>query len=161
MGINFREMVNHAKKAGVANEQTMWESIDGFSDLLEELKESHPHIYWKFMRNQHGIMFHNHYDECFAVYDVGQMHSTNKEGKENQGAHWTCEQIEEATAGKKFPAGTSKWDKFVAFNASFHDWNKYFEDADILEIGYAFYFADEDWGDDTKVWEYISHRPTK
>lgn len=78
MGMNYREMVDHAKKAGVTNEQTMWESIDSFSELLEELKESHPQMYWDFMRKQHGIMFHNHYDEAFAVYDVSKMSYTGK-----------------------------------------------------------------------------------
>ena len=161
MGMNYREMVNHAKKAGVTNEQTMWESIDSFSELLEELKESHPQMYWDFMRKQHGIMFHNHYDEAFAVYDVSKRHYTSKSGEKKQGAYWTVEQIESSTAGMKFPAGTTKWDKYVAFNAAHSDFCKDFEDADVLKIGYAFFFADEDWGDDTKIWEYMSNKPRK
>lgn len=161
MGMNYREMVDHAKKAGVTNEQTMWESIDSFSELLEELKESHPQMYWDFMRKQHGIMFHNHYDEAFAMYDVSKMRYTSKSGEKKQGAYWTVEQIESATAGMKFPAGTTKWDKFVSFNAAHSDFCKDFEDADVLKIGYAFFFADEDWGDDTKIWEYMSNKPHK
>ena len=161
MGMNYREMVDHAKKAGVTNEKTMWESIDSFSELLDELKESHPQMYWDFMRKQHGIMFHNHYDEAFAIYDVSQVHYTDKSGMRHHGAYWTAEQIEAATQGMKFPMGTTKWDKFVAFNAAKSDFAKDFEDADILKIGYAFYFADEDWGDDTKVWEYMDDKPRK
>lgn len=161
MGMNYREMVNHAKKAGVTNEQTMWESIDSFSELLEELKETHPQMYWDFMRKQHGIMFHNHYDEAFAMYDVSKMHYTSKNGEKKQGAYWTVDQIESATAGMKFPAGTTKWDKYVSFNAAHSDFCKDFEDADVLKIGYAFFFADEDWGDDTKIWEYMSNKPRK
>jgi hypothetical protein len=42
MEMSYRKMVEHAKKAGVTNEQTMWESIDSFSELLEELEEYHP-----------------------------------------------------------------------------------------------------------------------
>ena len=154
-------MVDHAKKAGVTNEKTMWDSIDSFSELLEELKESHPQMYWDFMRKQHGIMFHNHYDEAFAMWDVSQMHYTDKNGVKHYGAYWTAEQIESATAGMKFPQGTTKYDKFVAFNASKNDWGKTFDDADILKIGYLFYFDDEDWGSETKVWEYISDKPHK
>lgn len=161
MGMNYREMVDHAKKAGVTNEQTMWESIDSFSELLEELKDAHPQMYWDFMRKQHGIMFHNHYDEAFAMYDVSKMHYTSKGGEKKQGAYWTVEQIESATAGMKFPAGTTKWDKFVAFNAAHSDFCKDFEDADVLKIGYSFFFADEDWGDDTKIWEYMLNKPHK
>ena len=161
MEMNYRHMVDHAKKAGVTNEKTMWDSIDSFSELLEELKESHPKLYWEFMRKQHGIMFHNHYDPAFAEWEVSQMHYTDKQGVKHHGAHWTVEQIETATAGMKFPQGTTPYDRFVAFNAAANDWGKDYEDADILKIGYDFYFADEDWGSDTKVWEYISHKPHK
>lgn len=161
MEMNYRHMVDHAKKAGVTNEKTMWESIDSFSELLEELKESHPKLYWGFMRKQHGIMFRNHYDEAFALWDVSQMYSTGKSGERKEGAHWTADQIESATMGLKFPSGTTKWDKFVAMNAAYHDFWKDFDDANVLKIGYDFYFADDDWGSDTKVWEYISHKPRK
>ena len=152
-------MVDTAKKAGVTNEKTMWESIDSFSELLEELKESHPQLYWDFMRKQHGIMYHGHYDEAFAMYDVSKMHSTDKSGEKKEGAHWTSEQIESAIAGLKFPNGTTKWDRYVGFNAAWHDWQKHYEDEDILKIGYLFYFADEDWGSESKVWEYMCKKP--
>ena len=159
MEMTYRHMVDHAKKAGVTNEKTMWESIDAFSELLEELKEAHPQMYWDFLRKQHGIMFHNHYDEAFAMWDVSKMHSSNKAGEKKEGAHWTCEQIEVATAGLRFPAGTTKWDKFVAFNAAFHDFWKDFDEANIIKIGHDFYFADEDWPSETKIWEYMEHKP--
>ena len=154
-------MVDHAKKAGLTNEKTMWESIDSFSELLEELKESHPQMYWDFMREQHGIMFHNHYDQSFAEYDVSQMHYTDKNGVKHYGAYWTAEQIESATQGMKFPQGTTKWDKFVAFNAAYSDFCRDFDDAQVLKIGWLFYFADEDWGSDTKIWEYMDDKPPK
>lgn len=161
MEMNYRYMVDHAKKAGLTNEKTMWESIDSFSELLEELKESHPQMYWDFMREQHGIMFHNHYDQSFAEYDVSQMHYTDKNGVKHYGAYWTAEQIESATQGMKFPQGTTKWDKFVAFNAAYSDFCRDFDDAQILKIGWLFYFADEDWGSDTKIWEYMDDKPPK
>ena len=157
--MNYRHMVEHAKKAGLTNEKTMWESIDSFSELLEELKESHPQLYWDFMRKQHGIMFHDHYDEIFGVLDVSQMYHTDKQGVKRKGAYWTLEQIETATAGMKFPQGTAPYDKYVAFNSAKHDWGKDYEDADILKIAYDFYFADEDWGDDGKIWDYMEHKP--
>lgn len=161
MEMNYRKMVEHAKKAGVTNEQTMWESIDSFSDLLEELEESHPILYWSFMRKQQGIMYHNHYDEEYAKYDVDQIHYTTKTGEKKYGAHWTVDQIEVATAGMRFPVGTTKWDKYVAFNSAFADFCKDFDDASILKIGHAFYFADEDWPTDTKIWDYMSCKTVK
>ena len=161
MEMSYRHMVDHAKKAGVTNEKTMWESIDSFSELLEELKESHPQLYWDFMRKQHGIMFHKHYDQDFAEWDVSQIHYTDKSGMKHHGAYWTADQVESATQAMKFPQGTTKWDKFVAFNAAYSDFCRDFDDAQILKIGYLFYFADEDWGSDTKIWEYMDDKPHK
>ena len=155
MEMNYRHMVDQAKKAGVTNEKTMWESIDSFSELLEELEESHPELYWEFMRNQHGIMYHGHYDEAFAMWDVNNIHYTNKAGEKKNGAHWTIDQVESATAGMRFPQGVNKYDKYVAMNLAYSDYCKHFDDADILKIGYAFFFADEDWEGDDKVWRYV------
>ena len=156
--MTYKHMVESAKKAGVTNEQKMWESIESFSELLEELKESHPQRYWDFMREQHGIMYGGHYDEMFALYDVGTMEYTDRTGSKRSGAHWTLEQIESATVGMRFAQGVTRWDKFVAFNAAFADLCKVLEEGDIIKAGYALYFADEDWGSDTKVWDMYEAR---
>ena len=155
----YKEMVTKAKAAGVTNEKTMWESIESFSDLLAQLKESHPDLYWEFMREQHGIMYRGHYDEHFAIYDVEHLRWTDKNGSKHSGAHWTVDQIEQATSGMHFPAGTTKWDKYVAFNAAYSDLCKEFDEGQILAAGFLLYFADEDWGSGTKIWEYMSEKP--
>lgn len=149
-------MVDSAKAAGNTNERMMWESIDSFSELLEEIREAHPQLYWDFMRKQHGIMHHGHYGEAFALYDVSKLMYTDKNGMKHVGAHWTMEQIETATAGMRFPAGVTKWDKYVAFNAAYADLCKVLDEEEILKAGHALYFADEDWGSDTKVWDMYS-----
>lgn len=156
--MNYKEIVEKAKAAGNFTEKQMWQSICSVADLLAEVKKGHPQMFWDFMREQHGIMFGNHYGREFAEYDVDQMYSTNKEGKKWQGAYWTVEQIEDATKDKAFPAGTTKWDKFVAFNAAKHDWGKSFDDDMILKIAYCFYFADEDFPKErgAKIWCYMS-----
>lgn len=159
--MTYKEIVMKAKAAGVTTEKTMWESIEAFSELLEELKESHPDKYWEFMREQMGIMYHGHYDEAFAFYDVGQMTWTDRNGMKHSGAHWTPDQVEQATGSMRFPAGTTKWDKYVAFNAAYSDLCKEFDEGQILKAGFLLYFADEDWGDSTKVWEYMSAHPKK
>ena len=150
--MTYRKMVDAAKAAGVASEKTMWASIDAFSELLEEIKEAHPQKYWDFMREQHGIMYGGHYDEMFAEYDVRELEYTDKTGAKRKGAQWTLEQIEGATAGMRFPSSVTKWDKYVAFNAAYADLCKVFDDGDILKAGHALYFADEDWGSDSKIW---------
>lgn len=156
--MNYYDMLKAAQKNGTANEKTMWQSVASVSALLDEIKDSHKDLYWSFMREQYGIMSGGHYDKIWADYDVSQMYSTNKEGKKWQGAYWTIEQIEDATKDKTFPVGTTKWDKFVAFNAAKHDWGKSFDDDMILKIAYCFYFADEDFGKDrgSKIWNYMA-----
>ena len=105
-------------------------------------------------------MYHGHYDSEFGVFEVSKMHHIDKHGVEHRGAYWTLEQIETATNGMKFPQGTTPYDKYVAFNSAKHDWGKNYEDADIIKIGYDFYFADEDWPNDyPKVWTYMSCKP--
>lgn len=155
----YKEMVEMAKEQGISSEKTMWNSIDSLSDMLCIMHKEHPAEYWRFMREQHGIMYGNHYDKEFAEWDVSQIAYTNRAGDKKSGAYWTVEQIEQATAGMKFPAGTTKWDKYVAFNNAYADFSKKFEDADVLQIGYLMFFADEDWGTSTKVWEYMEMRP--
>lgn len=66
------------------------------------------------------------------------------------------EQIETATQGKKFPDGTTPWDRYVAYNAAYADFSKKFDDEQVLDIAYLFFFADEDWNGKGKVWEYMS-----
>lgn len=155
MKYTFKDMLEKAKANGVTGEKIMWGSIDSLNKMFCVMEKEHPDMFWEIMREQHGIMYNNHYDEEFAEWDVSQIRYTNREGKEQRGAYWTVEQIEQATTGMKFPTGTNKWDKYVAFNITHSDFCKKFEDADILNIAYSFFFADEDWGSNTKIWEYM------
>jgi hypothetical protein len=155
MNYTYKDMLERAKANGISSEKIMWQSIDSLSDMLCLMKKEHPDKYWAFMREQHGVMYNNHYSEDFAKWDVEQMMYTNREGKEMHGGYWTVEQIEQATASMKFPADTNRWDKYVAFNAAYADFCKHFEAGDILKIGFSFFFADEDWGSTTKIWEYM------
>lgn len=153
-------MVKAAQKSGKVSEKQMWQSIESVSDLLYDIKDAHPELYWRFIREQYGIMNNCHYaDKEFADYDVSQIAYTDKDGKKHTGAYWTCEQIEEATKSMTFPPGVTKYDRYVAMNIAYSDFCKKFDDEQILKIGHAFFFADEDWspkGSVTKVWEYVA-----
>lgn len=161
MKYSYKEMLEKAKIDGVASEKTMWQSVESLSDMLCIMEKEHPDMYWAFMREQHGIMYGNHYNEDFAKWDAEQISYTNRQGEKKMGAYWTVEQIESATASMKFPAGTTKWDKYVGFNAAYADFCKLYEAEDILKIGHSFFFADEDWGSNTKVWEYMQCKNKK
>lgn len=155
--MNYQEMVKTAQKAGKTTEKQMWQSIESVSDLLCDIKDAHPDLYWRFLREQYGIMNNCHYaDKEFAEYDVSQIVYTDKEGKKRTGAYWTPEQVEEATKTMTFPSGTTKWDVFVAMNSFHADTCKVLADEQILKAAYQFYFADEDFPTNTKIWRYMA-----
>lgn len=145
--MNYLEMVKTAQKSGKTTEKQMWESIESVSDLLCEIKDAHPDLYWRFMREQAGIMNSGHYDEEFAMWDVAQMQPL--------GEHWSMKQIEEATKGMTFPSGTTLCDKYVAFNAFANDLNGVQTDEEILKSAYAFWFTDKDYKGNDKIWCYM------
>lgn len=148
-------MLEKAKIKGVTTEKMMWSSVDAMEEMLCLVKKEHPDVYWDFIRQQHVIIHSNHYEREFAEWDVDKIEYTDKQGTKKSGAYWTVEQIESATSDMKFPNGTTKWDKYVAFNVAHSDFCKKFDNAQILEIAFSFFFADEDWGSNTKVWEYM------
>lgn len=153
--MNYKQMVDAAVKGG-SGEKAMWASVEVTNELMEMLEEKHPALYEEFMRKSYEAMNGKHYNRHFAEEDVARLHYTDKDGKEHHGPYWTIEQIKEATADKKFPQGTTDWDKYVAYNNAHADFSKKFEDGDILCIAWLFFFADEDWKGDAKVWEYMS-----
>lgn len=137
------------------DEKKMWASVDVTAEAMELLKELAPEKYACYMRKMSEVLYGKHYSEELAHADVDKMHSTNADGTKHVGAHWTMEQIESATAGKAFPKGTTKCDKFVAYNATWNDMRSKFTDEQILDAAYLFWFADEDWKSDGKIWDYM------
>lgn len=154
MYMDYKNMITSARNAGVATEKIMWQSIDGLNEMLCKMKEEHPDMFWKFMREQHGIMYSNHYDETFALYDVSMVRYTDRNGKKCEGGYWTMEQIEAATKAMTFPASTTKWDKYVAFNSFYSDTCTVYGDEEIIKGAHKFYFADED-APPGKIWLYM------
>lgn len=87
--------------------------------------------------------------------DVEGIRYTGPSGEKRTGAHWTADQIEEAARGMSFPSGTTKWDKYVAFNSFYADMCMVCDDAQILKGAHRFYFADED-APQGKIWVYMA-----
>ncbi len=150
----YSEMLEEAKNAGLTNEKIMWKSVASVSELLLLVKQDHPEMYWEFMREQHGILYGNHYNEAFAMHDVSMIRYIDRMGKKCEGGYWTLEQIENATKGMTFPSGTTKWDKYVAFNGFYADTCTVLDDELIIKTAHKFYFADED-APPGKIWLYM------
>jgi hypothetical protein len=60
-----------------------------------------------------------------------------------------------ALSDKSINKSVTKWDKFVAANAFWHDLSNDFTDEQIICATYKFWFADEDWHSDGKIWDYM------
>lgn len=157
MRYSYKEMIEQARQKGVASEAVMWESIGDMDEMLCKIKEVDPHKYWKFIRHQHKILYKGHYDEDFAVYDLSEAYYTAKSGEKTNRPYWTAEQIEEATRNMSFPSGTTKWDKYVAFNIFRSDTMRSLPDDMALKAAHEFFFEDIDFKKDgtTKVWDYM------
>ena len=83
------------------------------SDFIAPMKQTNKEKYWMLMREVFGMLNDYHYNEEFAEHDVKAMQPL--------GEYWNVKQIEEATKSMAFPAGTTIYDKYVAFNAFAND----------------------------------------
>jgi hypothetical protein len=153
----YKEMIEQARSRGVTSEQVMWGSIEEFDNMLCQIKENDPALYWDFIHKQHKALYKGHYDEEFAIYDMQHVYYINKQGEKTNKPYWTVEQVEEATKGYNFPNGTTKWDKWVAFNVFRSDTMKSLPDDLALKAGWEFFFDDIDFKKEgtTKIWDYV------
>lgn len=159
----YKKMLMEAKAKGITSEKSMWDGIDSVEEMLCVVKEEHPNLYWSFIRKQHGVLYNGHYSEEFAQHDISKLRYTNKAGEKKEGGYWTAQAVDDATKKFQFHPGVNLWDKWVAFNVVYSDLCKKFDDAQILEIGYLIYFADEDWPGNsaTKIWDYMCCKYSK
>lgn len=153
--MDYKKMItDYAKNGG--DEKKMWESVDITEMAMDYIKETNPDKYDCLMRKLHESLYGKHYCEDIALHDVAGLVYMDASGVKHTGAHWTAEQVETATADKTFPKGTTKWDKYVAYNVFAADLGKALDDAHILKAAYAFWFDDDDWEGDGKIWDYMS-----
>lgn len=158
--MNYKSLLEQARTHGVTSEKKMWQAISALSNDLEDLKSKCPDTYWRILRNQHAVMYENHYTELYANYDVNRLEYLDAKGEERTGPHWTRSEIINATSGMKFHPKVNDWDKYVAFNAMYADLCANMTDEEILRAAHLFYFCDKDWkpevDDCTKIWDYMS-----
>lgn len=153
--MDYKKLIEaYAAKGG--DEKKMWASVDVTSEAMDYLKEVAPEKHDCLMRKLHEVLYGKHYTEEMAIADVAKLRYTDATGVKRAGAHWTLEQIEAATKDKSYPAGTTKWDKFVAYNVMAADLGRKFSDEHVLCATYLFFFDDEDWKSDGKIWDYMS-----
>ena len=152
--MNYKQLIeSYAANGG--DEKKMWSSVAVMDEAMDYIKETNPEKYDCLMRKTSEVLYGKHYNEERARADVEKLHYLGKDGAEHHGAHWTIEQIETATANRTFPKGTTKWDKYVAYNATYADLSSKFDDAQILDAAFLFWFDDKDWKSEGKIWDYM------
>lgn len=154
-------MIEQARESGVADEKKMFESIAMIGDCLESVKESHPDLYKKIIREQHVILYGKHFDEETAIDIVSSMYHTDKSGERYTGEYFTLEQakiVRDKHLQKEHVA-----DIYVALNATWHDWHCLFSewlqnasDEHYIRAMKRFYYEDEDYPCKEKVWKYFN-----
>ena len=152
--MRLTKMFKEAKEKGATNETKMWESVALMDPILAIVEVEHPDDYWNMMRDQHELLWGPHYNEDFANYDTSKIHWTTKDGLTHHGAHWSKEQILDATHNMTFPQGTTDCDKFVAFNSYYADMCHSKDDGTIIADAHRYFFEDQD-APEGKIWRYM------
>lgn len=151
--MELKKLLETAMKSG--DEKMIAKSEGLVFEAMDYVKEHDPHKYECIVRGIHEAVHGHHYSEEFAEADVAKLRYTDASGIEHVGPHWTKSQVLSATSALEFPKGTTDCDKYVAFNAAYADFSKKFSEQQILDIAYLFFFKDEDWNGDGKIWSYM------
>lgn len=152
--MDFKEIIQNY--ANDADQATMQELTECLSSHFERFKTAHKPKYRRLMRKIFGILNSRHYDEYFATEEVASMTYTNRQGQKSQGAHWTLEQATEAMKTVELPSDVCKYDWWVALSATYADLCVVLDDDAIIAVASRYWFFDEDWPTDTKIWDYMT-----
>lgn len=95
-----------------------------------------------------------HFDEHSAKDAVSRIYYTDDNGNEHHGAHWSIEDVQRLTSKQNFKKGVTDWDKYVALNFAYADFNKIMSPDMIVLAAHSFFFDDEDAQTD-KVYRYV------
>lgn len=162
MTMNFYELIHKYGKG--KGEEAMWKSVHILSEMMDELKESHPEKYWKMLKDTYASMCGPHFNEEFGEWQIEQMFFKDKNGNIHHAPNWTREQyktVYELNKGKL--KDYTCWDFAVAVEMQYTDyycrlrtWFPNASDDDIkmkaveLAIDYLDDIDDDEGG---KVWK--------
>ena len=151
----YKDLIKESLVKG--SDEVMHKSVELVDELLMEVKQEHPQRYWRFVREQQGLISGGHYNEEFARYDVEQMWHTDKRGEKHCGEHWSVSQARQVMREHGLASPINEYDVYVALNAFWHDLACVIEDESVLiEAAVAFWFKDEDTVGHSKIWRYYA-----
>lgn len=162
MTMDYYELIHKYGKG--KGEEAMWKSVRILSEMMDELKESHPEKYWKMLKDTYASMCGPHFNEEFGEWQIEQMFFKDKNGNIHHAPNWTREQyktVYELNKGKL--KDYTCWDFAVAVEMQYTDyycrlrtWFPNASDDDIkmkaveLAIDYLDDIDDDEGG---KVWK--------
>lgn len=150
--MNYCDIVKYSPSGG---EKGMWSGVKRVSDFLEKQREKDPDEVRKFLKSEYIAMNGKHLNQHVAMRLVADMH--HSEGVNTVKG----ELVRPETAETELLKGENKgdewyWDAYVAANAMMHDLaNTGLSDAQIMNVARHFYFHDEDFSDENKVFWYF------
>ena len=145
-------------------EKTMWATTKIVSDFLRPMKDAHPEMYWKLIKDTYAAMCGPHFNENFAMWQIGQMYYKDKKGETHHGARWTKEQYKatyDAVKSKLKSSAYNIWDWAVTLEMLAHDnmclykeWWPNISDADLDAkfIDAAINYLNDDDDPEGKIW---------
>lgn len=155
------------KKYGAGKgEGMMWKAVEVISDAVDEAmpeKERHALV-----RKLYAEMSEGHYDEDFALEDIGKMYYTDKSGNKHQAPYWSVSTMEEVYAGIKSDIREYNfWDFAVALNMVASDnwcllsrWFPNMGDAErnerLVEMTLNWLRDDDARHKGAKIWHYLN-----
>jgi flagellar biosynthesis regulator FlaF len=143
------------KQSFAKGEDRMWKGIDRVSDFLEKQREKDPDEVRKFLKSEYIAMNGKHLNQHVAMRLVADMHHSEDVNTVKG------ELVRPEAAEKELLKGENKgdewyWDAYVAANAMMHDLaNTGLSDAQIMNAARHFFFHDEDFSDENKVFWYF------
>ena len=88
--MDYYELIHKYGKG--KGEEAMWKSVRILSEMMDELKESHPEKYWKMLKDTYASMCGPHFNEEFGEWQIEQMFFKDKNGNIHHAPNWTREQ---------------------------------------------------------------------
>ncbi len=145
------------KTSPSGGEKGMWESVKRVSDFLEKMCEEHPAEVKCFLKEEYIAMNGKHLNKSVAKRLVDGMYHTDDNGKRVEGEMVGCEEAHELLMVAKSEEDPLFWDGYVILNAVMHDLAKMHDlsTKQIANIAKCFFFNDEDFSDENKVFWYF------
>lgn len=152
--MNYHKMVKNAPKK---SEEVMWGSVEAVSELVEKLKTEHPEIARRFLMAEYSRMYGPHFCEELAREVVSGMWHMKPGSEPVMGEMVTPEDASGVLSEEQRDG--QMWDAYVGVNGLMHDLAATgASKGDVMKIARAFWFGDDDWDGDGKVFWYYSCR---